>query len=113
MKNDPPDTARPALALRVSVALPAVLGAVLFLSSCAAGPSPAAGTGEDPAGFWLGLWHGIIVIVTFVISLFTDTVSIYEVSNNGNWYDFGFVLGLTIALGGAGGGAGSRARRRC
>lgn len=113
MKNDPPDTARRALALRVSVALPAVLGAVLLLSSCAAGPSPAAGTGEDPAGFWLGLWHGIIVIVTFVISLFTDTVSIYEVSNNGNWYDFGFVLGLTIALGGAGGGAGSRARRRC
>ena len=94
------------------LALVAVVGATLFLSSCAAGPNPEAGTGQDPAGFWLGLWHGIIVLVTFVISLFSDNVNVYEVVNNGNWYDFGFVLGLLIALGGSGGGAGARARRR-
>jgi hypothetical protein len=82
------------------------------MSSCAAGPNPAAGAGQEPAGFWLGLWHGIILPVTFVISLFTDGVSVYEVANNGNWYDFGFFLGLTISLGGSGGGAGVRARRR-
>ena len=81
---------------------------LLLLSSCAAGPNTAAGTGEDPAGFWLGLWHGIIVLVTFVISLFNDNVNMYEVNNNGNWYDFGFLLGLMASLG----GAGSRARRR-
>jgi hypothetical protein len=46
-----------------------------------------------------------------MISLFTDNVSVYEVANNGNWYDFGFFLGVAIALGGAGGGAG-RARKR-
>jgi hypothetical protein len=97
---------------RVLLPLVAVVGATLFLSSCAAGPNPEAGTGQDPAGFWLGLWHGIIVLVTFVISLFSDNVSVYEVVNNGNWYDFGFVLGLLIALGGSGGGAGARARRR-
>ena len=97
---------------RVWLALVAVVGATLFLSSCAAGPNPEAGTGQDPAGFWLGLWHGIIVLVTFVISLFSDNVSVYEVVNNGNWYDFGFVLGLLIALGGSGGGAGARARKR-
>lgn len=86
--------------------LVAVLG--LLLSSCAAGPNPAAGTGEDPAGFLLGLWQGIILPVTFVISLFTDDVSIYEVVNNGNWYDFGFLLGVLISLGGGGAGAGRR-----
>ena len=86
------------------------LGALLLLSSCAAGPNPATGTGEEPAGFLLGLWHGIILPITFVISLFTDDVSVYEVVNNGNWYDFGFFLGLTISLGG--GGAGSRSKRR-
>ena len=86
------------------------LGTALLLSSCAADPNPVAGTGEDPAGFLLGLWHGIILPVTFVISLFTDDVSIYEVVNSGNWYDFGFVLGVIVSLGGGGAGAGTRKR---
>jgi hypothetical protein len=82
---------------------------VLLLASCAAGPNAAAGTGEDPAGFWLGLWHGVISPVTFVISLFTGDVSVYEVRNNGNWYDVGFILGVSVAFGGAA-GSGSAAR---
>lgn len=94
---------------RTLLILVACLGAALLLSSCAPDANPAVGTGEDPAGFWLGLWHGIILIVTFVISLFTDEVSIYEAANSGNWYDFGFVLGVMISLGG--GGASSRRRR--
>jgi hypothetical protein len=89
----------------------ALLGATVLLASCAAGPNPAAGTGQEPAGFWLGLWHGVIFPVTFVISLFTDGVSVYEVANNGNWYDFGFFLGVLISLGGSG-GAGARAGKR-
>jgi hypothetical protein len=59
--------------LRIGLALPAVLGAALLLSSCAAGANPSVGTGQEPAGFWLGLWHEIIFPVTFVISLFTTT----------------------------------------
>jgi hypothetical protein len=89
------------------------LGALLLLvllSSCAAGPNPAVGTGEDAPGFWMGLWHGIILPVTFVISLFTDDVSIYEVVNDGNWYDFGFFLGVLFFLGGGGSQAGRRTR---
>jgi hypothetical protein len=97
--------------LPVCLALVALLGATLLLSSCAAGPNPSAGAGEEPAGFWLGLWHGIILPVTFVISLFTDDVSVYEVVNNGNWYDFGFFVGVAMSLGGSG-GAGVRARKR-
>jgi hypothetical protein len=97
---------------RVCLTLLAILAGTLLLSSCAAGPNPAAGTGEEPAGFWLGLWQGVIAPVTFVVSLFTDSVSVYEVANNGNWFDVGFFFGLTISLGGSGGGAGARARRR-
>lgn len=89
--------------------LVAVLG-VLLLSSCAAGPNPEAGAGQDPAGFWYGLWHGFIAPVTFVISLFTDEVSIYEVRNSGGWYDFGYVVGLSLIFSGGGGAAGSRRR---
>jgi hypothetical protein len=87
----------------------------LVVAACAAGPNPelgeAAGAADGaPAGFWLGLWQGIIAPVTFVISLFTDEVNIYEVHNNGNWYDFGFVLGAGILFGG--GGASSRRGKR-
>lgn len=81
---------------------------VLGLAGCAAGPNPEVGTaGADGivAGFWLGLWHGLIAPVTFVISLFTDQVGIYDVYNSGNWYNFGFVLGLGVLVGG-GSGAG-------
>ena len=96
--------------LRSWLVVAALIGAVLLLSSCAAGPNPAVGAGEDAPGFLRGLWHGLIIFFTFVISLFTDEVSIYEVVNDGNWYDVGFVLGAMIALGG--GGAGARGRRR-
>ncbi len=50
------------------------------------------------AGFWAGVWHGLIIIVTFIISLFTNTVGIYE-SNNVGWpYNLGFILGLCFSI---------------
>lgn len=52
------------------------------------------------AGFWLGLWHGLIAPVAVFISLFKDDIGIYEGHNNGRRYNFGFILGLMIALGG-------------
>jgi hypothetical protein len=82
--------------------------AILVLSACAPGANPTIDTAPpdgDVAGFWLGVWHGFISPVTFIISLFTDEVSLYEVHNNGNWYDFGFVLGAGILFGGGFGGA--------
>jgi hypothetical protein len=98
--------------LRQALIFVSVLGAVVLLSSCAADPNPLVGSGEDSPGFLMGLWHGIIVFFTFVISLFNDNVSVYEVANDGNWYDFGFFLGLMISLGGGGAGARGRRRRR-
>jgi predicted small secreted protein len=51
----PPKTARRAVRLRYDLVLLMVVG-VLLLSSCAAGPNTAAGTGEDPAaGFFIGV----------------------------------------------------------
>ena len=82
---------------------------VIFLSGCAAGKNPKEGTIRDsfekPAGFWLGLWQGIITPAAFVISWFKSSVGIYEVHNNGFWYNFGFVIGLMIIFGGSGGGS--------
>ncbi|MCX6908942.1 MAG: hypothetical protein NTY01_12990 [Verrucomicrobia bacterium] len=58
--------------------------------------------GATPAGFWAGFWHGIIVPITFIISLFNPSVRIYETNNKGRWYDFGFILGASSSLGGSG-----------
>ena len=54
---------------------------------------------SEAAGFWAGLWHGLIIVIAFIIGLFTDSVAIYEINNTGGWYNFGFVLGLMISLG--------------
>jgi hypothetical protein len=76
---------------------------VLLLSSCAPGPNRLVKTpdAEDKvAGFWLGVWHGLIAPITFIVSLFSDKVDIYDVHNSGNWYNFGFVLGAGLFLSG-------------
>jgi len=78
---------------RVAVVLVLVL-MVLLLASCVPGSNPARNEpapGEGVAGFWRGLWQGVIAPFTFVISLFTDDVNVYEVHNNGNWHNSGFV----------------------
>jgi hypothetical protein len=87
-------------------------GLVLGLAACAAGPNDAAGAVPGAAGFWLGLWQGAISPITFVVSLFNDNVNIYEIHNNGNWYNFGFMLGVSAVFSGtAGSGAAARPRR--
>ena len=55
-----------------------------------------------PAGFWAGFWHGLITPITFIISLFYVNVRMYETTNNGRWYDFGFLIGASSSLGGGG-----------
>jgi hypothetical protein len=97
---------------RKTLAFLFLVGFLPLLASCAAGQNVARGV-PDPgfhvAGFWLGLWQGVIAPITFVISLFNHNVNIYEIHNNGGWYNFGFVLGAGVLLGG-GGTAGSRRR---
>jgi hypothetical protein len=54
------------------------------------------------AGFWAGLWHGFIIVITFIVSLFTHEVGIYEVNNNGWPYNLGYLIGICIAMSWAG-----------
>ena len=86
-----------------------VIGAALALSACAATQSDAAvATAAATPGFWLGVWHGFIFPVAFVVSLFIPDVAIYAVPNNGGWYDFGYFVGIVFL----GVGARSSKRRR-
>lgn len=64
----------------------ALVVGVLRLASCAAGPNTVAHVNVvHLAGFWQGLWQGLISPITFLVSLFNNQVNIYEVHNNGNW----------------------------
>ena len=96
--------------LRTAAALIVLVVSLLTLSACTAGPNTA--EVAQAAGFWQGLWHGIISPVTFIISLFNDNVNIYEVVNNGGWYNFGFMIGMSIIFGGGGGRRSIRSRGR-
>jgi len=81
-----------------------VLVAFLFTSCADVSPHAETCVTSDPYGFWGGLWHGIIVVISWIGSLFSNDIAIYAYDNNGGWYDFGFVLGIG-ALGVSGGRA--------
>ena len=73
----------------------------LLLASCASQPTPNA---YDPPGFFMGLIHGFCIFFSLIASIFTD-IRIYSFPNSGGWYDFGFVIGASMFLGGSGASA--------
>jgi len=75
----------------------AIIAAVL-LAACATQPTPSA---FEPPGFLLGLVHGVISPIALIAEFFTD-VRVYAFPNSGGWYDFGFMLGVSIVIGGGG-----------
>jgi len=89
-----------------------VLLLLSILAGCAPGPNPSrkmASEHGEFAGFGLGLWQGFIAPFVFVASLFKDDLNVYEVHNNGYWYNFGYLFGLACFFG----GGGNRTSRRC
>jgi hypothetical protein len=77
----------------------------LALSACVATEAPSAISPEAP-NFLLGVWHGFIFPVSFILSLFTDDIAVYAVPNNGHWYDFGYFVGICFL------GVGARSSKR-
>ena len=72
---------------------------LILVASCAPGNARYNVATGKPANFWAGLWHGLIIIITFIVSLFTNDVRIYEANNVGWAYNLGFILGASISLG--------------
>ena len=87
------------------------LPSCLLTTGCAATQASGAVAASAP-GFWLGLWHGFIFPLAWIVSLFAPSIAIYAVPNNGGWYDFGYFLGIVVF--GVGARRGSRVvvRRR-
>ena len=73
------------------------IGIVSLFTGCA-DANPYIDAVKDPPGFFSGFWHGLILPIDFIVSLFDSDVGIYAVNNNGHWYDFGFVLGIMLDI---------------
>jgi len=98
-----------------STLLLVLVGMAVILAACTAGPNQLRNIPDedgDVAGFWSGVWHGLISPITFILSLFSKAIYVFEVHNNGGWYTFGFLVGASMTFGGSGGGAACRSKRR-
>ena len=78
--------------------LPLILISVLLVSCAPEGYE------SKEAGFFSGIWHGMIVIFSLIGKLFGADIGIYAEHNTGFTYWLGFIIGI----GGLGGGAASR-----
>lgn len=76
-----------------------LLAVIIFLSGCADVEQIKTCTTGHTYGFWGGLWHGMIAPFAFIGSLFSDDIAVWAVNNNGGWYTFGFLLGISSAAG--------------
>lgn len=70
--------------------------ALPLLAGCARQTAQAVAQGPDTPGFLLGLWHGFIFPIAWLVSLFVPEVAIYAVPNTGGWYDFGYFVGIVF-----------------
>ena len=77
----------------------------LTVAACVAKQSNAAVNPAAP-GFLEGVWHGFIFPIVWIVSLFTDQIAVYQVPNNGGWYDFGYFVGICFL------GVGARSSKR-
>jgi len=81
---------------------------ILLVSGCEMPTSADMWGPEGQKGFLNGLLNGFLAPLKFIASFFIDDLPIYAISNNGHWYDFGFLLGI----GGFSGGIFKSSRRR-
>ena len=72
-------------------------GTLFILAACAKRPKGAQG---DPA-FLRGLIYGVLAPITLVLSFFNDAVRMYAFPNIGRWYDFVYLLCLSLWGGGS------------
>ncbi len=62
------------------------------------------------AGLGTGLWHGLISVVTLIMSFINPEIQMYEVHNSGRLYNLGFLIGSILLFAILGFSGGSRRR---
>jgi hypothetical protein len=78
-----------------------ILLLVTLMTSAGCIPGDGKHTTEKPAGFFWGIWHGWIAPISLIWGLlFNPEIRIYEPSNSGWAYDFGFYIAVISGFGG-------------
>ena len=77
-----------------------MLVAALCLAMTGCVPGDGTSSQSHPAGFLWGVWHGWVAPVSLIISIFRRSIGIYEVYNDGFWYDLGFYMAVISGFGG-------------
>lgn len=70
---------------------------VFMLTSCM--PGGGNNSPDDPAGFFMGIWHGWIAPISLIWSLFNHAIQIYEPNNTGFYYDLGYYISIIAGFG--------------
>jgi hypothetical protein len=52
----------------------------------------------DEAGFFSGIWHGLIAPYSLIARWFSGSIEMYAFSNTGWFYDAGFLVGVAGSL---------------
>lgn len=78
-----------------------LVGLAFLCTSCFAGPNTLENVPNakgQVANGWNGLWDGMIAPISFVVSLFSENVEVYNPNSNG-WYPLGFCVGIGVFSG--------------
>lgn len=70
----------------------------ISLTGCV--PGDGANSVSNAAGFFTGIWHGWIAPFSLIYSLFNKNIGIYEIYNNGFFYDLGYYMAIISGFGG-------------
>lgn len=88
------------------------LGVGIYIVTNHIGMATRVGFVPEPANFWQGLWQGLIIFLSFIASWFDKNIVLYQVNNNGFWYNLGYFIGIAIAVGGSSGGSQRKSKRK-
>ena len=84
-----------------------LLIAIITIVGCV--PGDGNHTADEPAGFFWGVWHGLIAPISLIWGLFNSEIRLYEPQNTGWAYDLGFYLAV---IGGFTSSSGSKGRKK-
>ena len=70
-------------------------GIVTVLVLAFAGLSPSTEPAE-PAGFWAGVLHGLIILGSLIVSVFHEEVLLYAAHLQGLSYNVGYYIGVSL-----------------
>lgn len=55
-------------------------------------------TTYSQAGFFAGIWHGLLAPWSLIARWFISDIGMYAINNTGWFYDAGFLLGVTFSI---------------